>query len=219
MKLVLIGAPGVGKGTQAKILAERYGLLHLSTGDILRNEIAHQTKLGVLAKTFIDEGKLVPDDIMLDMMEKRLQEEDVRGGYILDGFPRTLSQARGLETILHTLGQTLDAILALEGGPEVSIERLSSRRTCRRCGTITSLITDPRKEKDTCDLCGGELFQREDDTLEVIHERLDVYRNQTEPLIDYYSKNSLLRKVSGVGSIRQVTDNIIRELPEHLEEG
>ena len=211
MRLVLLGPPGIGKGTQAKILAEEYNLLHLSTGDILRVEIDQDTELGHHANSFIKKGRLVPDTIMLDMMAKRLGQKETQAGYILDGFPRTLSQSMGLERILENLKQTLDSVIALEGDTEVIVERLSGRRTCRLCGEITNLFHDPVKERERCSHCGGELYQRDDDKPDVIHERLDVYRRQTEPLIDYYAQKSILRRVSGMGTITQVTQRIVRE--------
>lgn len=212
MRLVFLGPPGIGKGTQAKVLGETYSLVHLSTGDILRKEISEETKLGRLARSYIDRGKLVPDYIMLDMMTLRLQQDDVRNGYILDGFPRTVSQAEGLDSLLRDLGQTLDAVIALEGTEPVVAERLSNRRTCRRCGAITNLITRSPKRPGRCDNCGGELYQRADDTPQVIRKRLAVYRRQTEPLIDYYGHRSLLKTVDGSGTVEEVTENIINAL-------
>jgi len=218
MRLVLLGPPGIGKGTQAKILAEKYGLLHLSSGDILRREIAEKTKLGLLATSLMDKGRLVPDDVTLDMMARQLEKKDAQKGYILDGFPRTLSQGKGLKKILEKLDQKLDVVFALEGDTEVLIKRLSGRRSCRKCGTIINLFLDPPKVEETCQLCGGELYQRDDDKPNIILERLNVYQHQTEPLISYYSQTSLLKKVSGTGTIKQVSRHIIQELPKRKME-
>lgn len=214
MRLVLLGPPGIGKGTQAKTLAGKYNLLHLSTGDILRDEIERKTEVGLLAKPYMDEGKLVPDGVMLDMMARRLKEDDAAAGYILDGFPRSLPQGIGLDELLGTFNQALDAVILLEGDIDLLIERLSGRRSCMNCGAITHIIYQPPKVEGRCVRCGGELFQREDDSPEVVRERIEVYRRQTEPLTGYYSKNSLLRKVSGKGTVGEVTDNIIRALPK-----
>jgi len=214
MKLVLLGPPGIGKGTQAKILAEKYNLLHLSTGDILRHEITQKTKLGHIANNFINDGQLVPDDVMLHLMDKRLKQKDAQKGYILDGFPRTLSQGIGLEEILEKQNQKLDSVFLLEGNNEKILERLSGRRTCRLCGEITNLLLESRKDGEKCNRCGGELYQRDDDKPDVIRERLEVYRLQTEPLIFFYSRKSLLKKVNGMGTIKQVFNLIIEKLPK-----
>ncbi|MEE9166661.1 MAG: adenylate kinase [Candidatus Neomarinimicrobiota bacterium] len=214
MRLVLLGPPGIGKGTQAGILAGEYGILHLSTGDILRSEIDRKTALGILAKPYIDKGRLVPDETMLDLMTRRLEQKDVLDGYILDGFPRTLPQGTGLQQILGKLSQELTSVLALEGDMETIVERLSGRRTCRNCGTIAHVIHHPPKIDGVCDRCGGELYQRDDDRPDVIRERIEVYQRQTEPLMEYYSKNSLLKKISGKGTVEEITDNIIRVIPK-----
>lgn len=210
MRLVLLGPPGIGKGTQAGILVKSYSVVHLSTGDILRGEMAEETKLGHLARSYIDRGKLVPDNTMLDIVTQRLKHEDVRNGYILDGFPRTVSQARGLDSLLNDMDQTLDAVIALDGSEEVVVERLSNRRTCRQCGAITNLASRPGAAR--CEVCGGELYQRADDRPDVIRKRLAVYRRQTEPLIDYYRQRSLLKTVDGSGTVEEVTENIINAL-------
>ncbi|MFQ6674703.1 MAG: adenylate kinase [Fidelibacterota bacterium] len=212
MRLVLLGPPGIGKGTQARVLARRYSLVHLSTGDILRSEMTGETELGRLARRFIDRGKLVPDNIMLDMMTRRLKQDDVRRGYILDGFPRTVSQAEGLDSLLNDLHQALDAVIALEGSEELVVERLSNRRTCRGCGAITNLITRPPATEGRCHVCGGELYQRGDDEPAVVRKRLAVYRRQTEPLIGHYGRQSLLKRVDGSGSVEEVTEKIIHIL-------
>jgi len=190
MRLVLLGPPGIGKGTQAKILAEKYSILHLSTGDILRNEIAQETDLGFLARSYMDEGRLVPDGVILDMMARRLNQKDTQSGYILDGFPRTLSQGIGLEKILEESNQELDFVIALKGDTEIVVKRLSSRRTCCKCGVTTNFLYDSLKVEGKCNLCGGELYQRDDDKPAVIADRFETYKKQTEPLIKYYQEKN-----------------------------
>ena len=212
MRLVFLGPPGIGKGTQAKILSKRFSLLHLSTGDMLRDEISRHTELGILAKSYIDDGNLVPDNVMLNMMSHRLQQKDAESGYILDGFPRTVPQAEGLEKIFDSINQQLNAVISLEGSEDVLIERLSNRRTCPDCGKITNLIFAPPAVAGKCDSCGGELYQREDDRPEVIRERLVVYSELTSPLLEYYSSGGLLKTVSGVDTVEEIRDNILKEL-------
>ncbi len=212
MRIILLGPPGVGKGTQAKILMKRFSIPQLSTGDILRTETDSKTDLGILAKSFMNEGKLVPDDVILNMMEKRLQEDDTINGYILDGFPRTLPQAKRLEKILKKLGQRLNGVIAIKADEDILVERLSNRRSCKKCNSITNLIFDPPRVGGKCNQCGGELFQRDDDKPEVILDRLEVYKKQTEPLINYYTELHLLKEVNGSGTINEITNNILKEL-------
>lgn len=212
MRLILLGPPGIGKGTQAKILSQKFSLIHLSTGDMLRDGISRHTELGILAKPYIDDGNLVPDSVMLNMMSHRLQRKDAESGYILDGFPRTVPQAEGLERILDRMNQHIDAVISLEGSDDVLIERLSSRRTCPDCGRITNLIFAPPAVDGECDSCGGKLFQRDDDRPEVIRERLEIYGEVTSPLLEYYGARKLLRPVSGVGTVEEICDNILSKL-------
>ncbi len=212
MRLILLGPPGIGKGTQARILSKKFSLLHLSTGDMLRDEIFRETELGILARSYIDDGNLVPDKEMLDMMTHRLKQEDAESGYILDGFPRTIPQAEGLEKILDLIHQKLDVVISLEGSDDVLIERLSNRRTCPDCGRITNLIFTPPAVAGKCDSCGGKLYQRNDDRPEVIRERLKVYEDLTSPLLKYYSSRGLLKTVSGVATVKEIRDNILSEL-------
>ena len=218
MRLIFLGPPGIGKGTQAKLLAERHSLAHLSTGDMFRSVISRNTDLGTFAKSFMDKGKLVPDDVVLGMVNDRLREDDTAGGYIFDGFPRTVPQAEGLKKLLKELGQSLDHVLALEGDDTVLVERLSSRRTCLDCGKIINLIFSPSKVSGQCDDCGGELFQRNDDKPKVIQKRLDVYEEQTEPLVNYYESKALLRRVDGVGSVHEVAERIDKYLINNILE-
>jgi len=218
MRLIFLGPPGIGKGTQAKLLAEQHSSAHLSTGDMFRSVISRKTDLGTLAKSFIDKGKLVPDDFVLDMVNERLREDDTASGYIFDGFPRTLPQVEGLNKLLKELGQSIDYVIAFEGDDAVLVERLSSRRTCPDCGKIINLIFSPPKVSGQCDGCRGELFQRNDDKPEVIQKRLDVYEEQTEPLVNYYESKALLRRVDGMGSVHEVAERIDKYLINNILE-
>ena len=198
MNIVLLGAPGSGKGTQAQKLVEEYGLAHISTGDLLRAAIKEGSKLGKKAKGYMDEGKLVPDDLVIDLVKERLEADDAQKGFILDGFPRNTAQAVTLDSELSAMGRTLDAALLVSVEPEVIVERLSSRRTCRDCG-----YTAPAGV-DTCPRCGGEMYQRDDDKPETIQHRLDVYQSQTAPLIEYYRGHSILKEVDGDRPVDEV---------------
>lgn len=192
MNIVLLGAPGAGKGTQAKMIIEEYGLPHISTGDILRAAVANKTKLGLEAKKYMDAGDLVPDEVVIGLVKDRLSEPDTEKGFILDGFPRTTAQAVALDEELADLGKSITAALAIEVDPEVIVGRLTSRRTCKACGRITSA-----SEGDTCSVCGGELFQREDDNEKTVRNRLEVYARSTAPLIAYYGGQNVLSTIDG----------------------
>ena len=194
MNIVLLGAPGAGKGTQAQKLVAEYGLAHISTGDLLRAAIKDGSKLGKKAKGYMDEGKLVPDDLV----KERLEADDAQKGFILDGFPRNTAQAVALDSELAEMGRTLDAALLVSVEPDVIVERLSSRRTCRSCG-----YTAPAGV-DTCPRCGGEMYQRDDDKPETIQHRLDVYQTQTAPLVEYYRGHSILKEVDGDRPVDEV---------------
>ena len=200
--IVLLGAPGAGKGTQAKRLAADYGLAHISTGDILRAAVKNQTELGKKAKSYMDAGELVPDDLVIDMVKERLAEEDAKQGFILDGFPRTTTQAVALDTELAQLEQDIEAALLIDIDPEVIVERLSSRRVCRDCGYIGTAADG------VCPTCGGEMYQRDDDSEDTVRNRLSVYEEQTAPLIDYYKGQGLLRKVDGDQGMDEVFSDI-----------
>ena len=191
MNIVLLGAPGAGKGTQAQRLVADFGLAHISTGDLLRAAVKAQSPLGVEAKKYMDAGQLVPDQLVIDLVKERLGADDAQKGFILDGFPRNTAQAVTLDSELSQMGLSLDAALLVSVKPEVIIERLSSRRTCRSCGYTAPAGTD------TCPKCGGEMYQRDDDKPETIKNRLDVYENQTSPLIEYYKGHGILKEVDG----------------------
>ena len=191
MNIVLLGAPGAGKGTQAQRLVADFGLAHISTGDLLRAAVKAQSPLGVEAKKYMDAGQLVPDQLVIDLVKERLGADDAQKGFILDGFPRNTAQAVTLDSELSQMGLSLDAALLVSVKPEVIIERLSSRRTCRSCGSTAPAGTA------TCPNCGGEMYQRDDDKPETIKNRLDVYESQTSPLIEYYKGHGILKEVDG----------------------
>ena len=198
MNIVLLGAPGAGKGTQAQKLVEEFGVAHISTGDLLRAAVKAGTKLGVKAKSYMDNGQLVPDKLVVDLVTERLDADDAQKGYILDGFPRNTAQAVTLDSALAEMGRNLDAALLVDVKPDVIVKRLSSRRTCKECG-----YTAPAGV-DTCPSCGGEMYQRDDDKPETIQKRLDVYENQTAPLVEYYRGKELLKAVDGDRPVDEV---------------
>ncbi len=191
MNIVLLGAPGAGKGTQAAYLVEQCGLCHISTGDILREAVKNETELGLKAKAYMDAGDLVPDDLIVDLMRERIQQPDTVNGVILDGFPRTTTQAVALDSMLSDLDRPLDAALLIDVDPEVIVKRLCSRRMCRDCGYIGN------ESDEVCPKCGGEMYQRDDDNETTVRNRLDVYEKSTSPLIDYYRGCELLVTVDG----------------------
>ena len=198
MNIVLLGAPGAGKGTQAQKLVADYGVAHISTGDLLRAAVKAQSKLGKEAKGYMDAGQLVPDQLVIDLVKERLEEDDAKKGFILDGFPRNTDQAVALDGELEAMGVNLDAALLVDVASEVIISRLSSRRTCKDCG-----YTAPAGV-DTCPRCGGEMYQRDDDKPETIARRLDTYKNQTEPLVEYYGGHGILKTVDGDRPVDEV---------------
>ena len=198
MNIVLLGAPGAGKGTQAQKLVEEFGVAHISTGDLLRAAVKAGTKLGVKAKSYMDNGQLVPDKLVVDLVTERLDADDAQKGFILDGFPRNSAQAVTLDSALAEMGRSLDAALLVDVKPDVIVKRLSSRRTCKECG-----YTAPAGV-DSCPSCGGEMYQRDDDKPETIQKRLDVYENQTAPLVEYYRGKELLKSVDGDRPVDEV---------------
>ncbi|MEM0350918.1 MAG: adenylate kinase [Archaeoglobaceae archaeon] len=213
MNLILLGAPGAGKGTQAKIIMEKYGIPQISTGDMLREAVAKGTELGKKAREYMTQGKLVPDDIVVSIVKERLSQKDCETGFILDGFPRTLAQAEALDKILEEMGKRIDAVINVNVPEDEVVKRIVYRRTCKRCGAIYHLIYNPPKKEGICDKCGGELYQREDDKEETVRERYRVYKKNTEPLIDYYRKKGILYDVDGTKDI----EGVKREILEILE--
>lgn len=209
MYLILLGPPGSGKGTQAERLCKQLDLPHVASGDLFRDHLKRETDLGKLARSYMDKGQLVPDDVTIAMVKERLSRSDCRGGTILDGFPRTRAQAEALDSILQELGQQLTGVLFMAVPDDVLIERLSGRRICRKCQAPYHVLFSPPREAQTCDLCAGELYQRDDDQPETIKARLDVYHKQTAPLIKFYKAANLLHEVDGNINIDQVTDTML----------
>jgi len=199
LNLVLLGAPGSGKGTQAERIVPEFGLPHVSTGDILRAAVCEGTDLGREAKRYMDAGELVPDGVVIGIIRERLTEPDTGPGFMLDGFPRTLQQARALDQMLADAGRALNVVLMIDVPEEELVQRLSGRRACRACGKGFNVVFDPPAVEGTCDVCGGELFQRDDDNEQTVRNRLAVYRAQTEPLVGYYADKAILATVSGGG--------------------
>ena len=208
MRIILVGPPGAGKGTQAEKIVAKYNVAHISTGDILRANVKAGTELGKKAKSFMDAGALVPDDVIVGMMRGRLAEDDCKNGFILDGFPRTVPQAEALDGLLAEMGIKLDGVILLDVDDETVVERLCGRRMCKKCGRIFHVSFKPSSKGDLCDECGGELYQRDDDKEEVIRQRLAVYHSQTAPLVDYYGKAGLLLRVPGAEAGDKVLGHI-----------
>jgi len=207
--IVLLGPPGVGKGTQAKILSERSGLVHISSGDIFRENLKNQTELGKLAQTYMTKGELVPDDVTIAMIRERLSRPDCKDGAILDGFPRTPAQADALANMLHEFHGQVDVVPFITAAPDILIARLSGRWTCRANGHIFHQEFNPPKEDGKCDFDGSELYQRDDDKVETVKRRIDVYLAQTSPLITYYRENDMLVEIDGTQSIEKVTEDLL----------
>ncbi|MBQ3001004.1 MAG: adenylate kinase [Bacilli bacterium] len=212
MHLIIMGAPGAGKGTYAEGISKYYGIPHISTGEIFRDAISKETPMGILAKMYIDKGQLVPDDVANAIVEERIKQEDCQKGFLFDGFPRTLNQAIEFEKVLEKIGKQLDAAINIDVPEEVIIERIVHRRICTKCGKSFNVVTLPPKQENICDDCGAELYQRDDDNYETIRKRLDVYYDLTMPLIDFYKSLNKLVNIDGVGKKEEVTKLIIDSL-------
>lgn len=213
MNIVLFGPPGSGKGTQAKLLAEKYGVPHISTGDILRGNLNNETKLGLEAKTYMDKGELVPDVVLIGLIKDRLSQSDCASGFLLDGYPRTLPQAETLSKILSELGKNLDVVLNIDVPDAELLKRLAGRRMCV-CGASYHILFNKPKQEGICDLCGSKLYHRDDDKEEAIMNRLDVYKNQTRPLIDHYTQAGVMLTINGAADIAVVFNGICRMLDD-----
>lgn len=214
MKIVMLGAPGAGKGTQAKKIASRYGIPHISTGDIFRANIKNGTELGKKAKTYMDQGLLVPDELVVDLVVDRVNQADCEKGYILDGFPRTIPQAEALDKALASQGQKIDFAIEVDVPDENIIRRMSGRRACVGCGATYHLVYAAPKQEGACDACGAELILRDDDKPETVEKRLGVYHEQTKPLIDYYTSAGILKTVDGTVDIEEVFAAVVSILGE-----
>ncbi|GJM71476.1 adenylate kinase [Paenibacillus macerans] len=209
MNLLFMGPPGAGKGTQAEVIVNEFGIPHISTGDAFRLAIKQGTPVGMKAKEYIDQGLLVPDDVTVGIVRERLQQSDCEKGFLLDGFPRTLSQAESLEELLKGLGRKLDHVIDLKVDRNKLLARLTGRRICKSCGATYHVIFNPPKQEGVCDKCGGELYQRSDDTEEKVGTRLDEYINKTAPLLKFYEDKGLLRQVDGEQEIDAVSKEIV----------
>ncbi len=209
MKIIMLGAPGAGKGTQAKLIAEKYSLPHISTGDIFRANIKNQTELGMEAKKYMDEGKLVPDELTVKILLDRVANEDCKNGYVLDGFPRTIPQAEVLTKALGEMNDAIDFAIDVDVPDENIVNRMSGRRACVTCGATYHIVHVPPKKENICDKCGSELILRDDDKPETVLNRLKVYHEQTQPLIDYYTAKGVLRTVDGTKDMNDVFAEIV----------
>ena len=208
MKLLIMGRPGAGKGTQAANIKEYYNIPHISTGDMFRAAIKNETKLGLLAKSFMDKGQLVPDEVTIGIVQERLLEDDCKKGFLLDGFPRTIAQAEALETFLKENGIVLDAVLDVNVPAEILVRRMVGRRVCKGCGATFHVEFNAPKQEGICDVCGTPLIQRADDTYETANSRLEVYDNNTAPLLDFYNNRGLLKTVNGDQALDKVFEDI-----------
>jgi adenylate kinase len=213
MRIVLVGPPGAGKGTQAAYLAKNLAIPHISTGDLFRANISQGTDLGKQAKAFMDAGDLVPDEVTIGMARDRMNQSDAAGGFLLDGFPRNVSQAEALDEALKEDGVTLDAVLDLEVPEEEVVKRIAGRRICRKDSShVFHVSYSPSKQQGVCDVCGGELYQRDDDSEETVRKRLEVYHTQTEPIIDYYKAQDLVVTIPALGKVEEVTERAMAAL-------
>ncbi|MTV49460.1 adenylate kinase [Heliobacillus mobilis] len=212
MKVLLMGPPGAGKGTQAELLVKHFAIPHISTGDMFRAAIKNGTELGQKAKAYMDAGQLVPDEVTIGIVRERLAQDDCQQGFLLDGFPRTVPQADALDETLNQLTMNLDAIIDIQVSHEKLIERLTGRRICRQCGATYHVVFNPPAAESKCDKCGGELYQRSDDSRETAENRLDVYNKQTQPLIDYYQAKGLYKRINGEQEMPAVFQDICAAL-------
>ncbi|MBO4799584.1 MAG: adenylate kinase [Lachnospiraceae bacterium] len=212
MKIIMLGAPGAGKGTQAKMIADKYGVPHISTGDIFRANIKEGTELGKKAKTYMDKGLLVPDELVVDLVVDRVKNPDCEKGYVLDGFPRTIPQAECLDKALAEMNDSMDYAINIDVPDENIITRMGGRRACVGCGATYHVVNIPPKKEGICDRCGGELILRDDDKPETVKKRLDVYHEQTQPLIDYYTKKGIIKDVDGTQQMDDVFNAIVKIL-------
>lgn len=212
MKIIMLGAPGAGKGTQAKKIAEKYGVPHISTGDIFRANIKNGTELGKKAKTYMDQGLLVPDELVVELVADRITQEDCANGFVLDGFPRTIPQAEALDAALAKMGTSMDYAIDVDVPDENIINRMGGRRACLECGATYHIVTIPTKVDGICDTCGSKVVLREDDKPETVQKRLEVYHAQTQPLIEYYKKQDILRTVDGTQPMDEVFEAIVNIL-------
>ncbi|SEM51252.1 MULTISPECIES: adenylate kinase [unclassified Butyrivibrio] len=208
MKIIMLGAPGAGKGTQAKMIADKYQVPHISTGDIFRANIKNGTELGKKAKEYMDQGQLVPDELTVEILLDRVAQDDCKNGYVLDGFPRTIPQADVLDKELTKLGDKVDYAINVDVPDENIVRRMSGRRACLKCGATYHIEHIPPKQEGICDTCGSELVQRDDDKPETVKNRLSVYHEQTQPLIDYYTKKNILKTVDGTKDMQEVFNEI-----------
>jgi len=214
LRIILLGAPGAGKGTQAKSISNKYNIPHISTGDIFRKNISERTPLGIEAKKYIDNGQLVPDELTIDIIKSRLVEEDCENGYLLDGYPRTVEQAKALDVFLNEREANLDTALLIKVPREFILERMTGRRVCPSCGASYHVKFNPPKNEGICDICGSDIIQRDDDAEITVNKRLDIYEAQTHPLIEYYKSRDLLSEVDGTQAINDVFESVSKVLNE-----